>query len=199
MRACAGRGRGAAAGNHHAAAERRGDYCLALEALDVPLLTHRAGNSFMSDVYVCAKHAGFEELVRLLSRPDSSRVFNNTGESSSDEIPSGVRVSMAKRGNRQQLERMFSDPNAQVIRTLLKNPGSYRIRCAEAGIQEAGRGRCAAGGFSKQEMVVPLCREKSPCVEPVHAHRYRDENRAYAYGAGFTRCCRKPGPALMVV
>ena len=49
-----------------AAAERRGEYCLALEALDVPLLTSRAGNSFMSDVYVCAKCSGFEELVRLL-------------------------------------------------------------------------------------------------------------------------------------
>lgn len=105
-----------------AVAERRGEYCLALEALDVPLLTHRAGNSFMSEVYVCAKCSGFEELVCLLSRPDSSRVFNATGESSSDEIPSGVRVSMAKRGNRQQLERMFSDTNAQVIHTLLKNP-----------------------------------------------------------------------------
>lgn len=106
----------------NAAAERRGDYCLALEALDVPLLTRRAGNSFMSDVYVCAQRSGFEELVRLLSRPGSSRVFNNAGESSSDEIPSGVRVAMAKRGNRQQLEHMFSDTNPQVIRTLLKNP-----------------------------------------------------------------------------
>jgi len=104
------------------AAERRGDYCLALEALDVPLLTRRAGNSFMSDVYVCAKCSGFEELVRLLSRPDSSRVLNTAGERSADEIPSGVRVSMAKHGNRQQLERMFSDTNALVIRTLLKNP-----------------------------------------------------------------------------
>jgi hypothetical protein len=105
-----------------AAAERRGDYCLALEALDVGLLTRRAGNSFMSDVYVHAQQSGFEELVRLLSRPDSSRVFKNAGESSADEIPSGVRVAMAKRGNRDQLRRMFSDTNLQVIRTLLKNP-----------------------------------------------------------------------------
>ena len=104
------------------AAERRGDYCLALEALDVGLLTSRTGNSFMSDVYVHAQHAGFEELVRILSRPDSSRVFNNAGEESSDEIPSGVRVAMARSGNRDQLTRMFSDTNVQVIRTLLKNP-----------------------------------------------------------------------------
>ncbi len=105
-----------------AAAEHRGDYCLALEALDVGLLTRRAGNSFMSDVYVCAQHSGFEELIRLLSRPGSSRVFNDAGESSADEIPSGVRMSMAKRGNRDQLTRMFFDTNPQVIRTLLKNP-----------------------------------------------------------------------------
>lgn len=105
-----------------AAAEYRGDYSRALEALDVGLLTSKAGNSFMSDVYVCAKNAGFEELIRLLSRPDSSRVFDNTGENSADEIPSGVRVSMAKRGNRDQLTRMFADTNSQVIRTLLRNP-----------------------------------------------------------------------------
>ncbi len=105
-----------------AAAERRGDYCLALEALDVGLLTRKAGNSFMSDVYVCAQHSGFEELVRLLSRPGSSRVFNDAGESSSDEIPSGVRIAMAKSGNRDQLTRMFADTNPQVIRTLLQNP-----------------------------------------------------------------------------
>ena len=30
------------------AAEQRGDYCLALEALDVPSLTHKTCNSFMS-------------------------------------------------------------------------------------------------------------------------------------------------------
>ena len=104
------------------AAERKGNHCLLFEALDVSVLTRRAGNSFMSDVYVSAQHSGFEELVRLLSRPDSSRVFNNVGESSADEIPSGVRVAMAKRGNRDQLTRMFSDTNLQVIRTLLKNP-----------------------------------------------------------------------------
>jgi hypothetical protein len=104
------------------AAERNGNHCLLFEALDVSVLTRRAGNSFMSDVYVCAQRSGFEELVRLLSRPDSSRVFNNVGESSADEIPSGVRVAMAKSGNRDQLTRMFSDTNPQVIRTLLKNP-----------------------------------------------------------------------------
>jgi hypothetical protein len=105
-----------------AAATMRGNYSLALESLDVGLLTARMGNGFMSDVYVCAKNEGFEELVRLLLRPGSSRVFDTTGENSADEIPSGVRVSMAKRGNRDELARMFSDTNPQVIRTLLKNP-----------------------------------------------------------------------------
>jgi len=104
------------------AAARRGEYCLALEALSVPQLTHRAGNAFMSDVYVCAKTSGFEELVHLLLRPDSSRVFNNTGESGPDEIPSGVRVSMARSNNRHQISRMLSDTNPLVIRALLKNP-----------------------------------------------------------------------------
>ena len=80
------------------AAARKGNYSLLLEALDVGLLTRRAGNSFMSDVYVCAQRLGFEELVRLLSRPGSSRVFNDAGESSSDETPSGVRIAMAKCG-----------------------------------------------------------------------------------------------------
>jgi len=104
------------------AAERNGNHCLLFEALDVSVLTRRAGNNFMSDVYVSAQRSGFEELVRLLSRPDSSRVFNDARESSADEIPSGMRVAMAKGGNRDQLTRMFSDTNPQVIRTLLKNP-----------------------------------------------------------------------------
>ena len=105
-----------------AAAGQRGDYCLALEALDVPSLTHRTGNSFMSDVYRHAQNSGFEELVRILSRPAPSRVFDTSGENSSDEIPSGIRISRAKNGNRDQLTRMFSDTNPQVIRTLLENP-----------------------------------------------------------------------------
>lgn len=105
-----------------AASMMRGDYSLALESLDVGLLTGRMGNSFMSDVYVCAKTAGFEELVRLLLRPGSSRMLDNTGENRADEIPSGVRVSMAKRGNRDELARMFSDTNPRVIRALLQNP-----------------------------------------------------------------------------
>lgn len=105
-----------------AAAERRGDYCLALEAINVPLLTRMAGNAFMSDVYVHARRSGFDELVRILLRPDPSRVSSNAGEKRSDEIPSGMRVTMAKSGNRRQLERMFSDTNPLVIRALLKNP-----------------------------------------------------------------------------
>jgi len=105
-----------------AAAQQRGDYCLALEALNVPLLTRMAGNAFMSDVYMHAKRSGFEELVRILLRPDPSRVSSNVGEKSSDEIPSGMRISMAKSGNRQQFERLFADTNPLVIRTLLKNP-----------------------------------------------------------------------------
>lgn len=104
------------------ASVRRGDYCLVLEALSVPLLTRRAGNAFMSDVYVCAQHAGFDELVRILSRPGPSRHYDGADETGADELPSGVRVSMARSGNRQQLARMLSDTNALVIRTLLKNP-----------------------------------------------------------------------------
>jgi hypothetical protein len=105
-----------------AAAGQRGDYCLALDALDIAQLTDRAGNSFMSDVYVRAQREGFEELVRLLSRPGSSRVFDTTGEGSSDDVPSGVRVSMAKSGTRDQLTHMISDTDARVIHPLLKNP-----------------------------------------------------------------------------
>jgi len=105
-----------------AAAQQRGNYCLALEALNVPLLTSMVGNAFMSDVYVHARSSGYEELVQILLRPDPSRVSSNARAKSSDDIPSGIRISMAKSGNRQQLERLFSDTNPLVIRTLLKNP-----------------------------------------------------------------------------
>jgi len=104
------------------AAGRRGDYGLALEALSVPQLTLRAGNAFMSDVYVCARQSGFEELLRILSRPGPGRACDEKQENGQDEIPSGVRVAMARSGNRQQLGRMLADTNPLVIRTLLKNP-----------------------------------------------------------------------------
>ncbi len=104
------------------AAARRGGYCLVLEALSVPQLTLRAGNAFMSDVYVAARQAGFEELLRILSRPGLGRACDDRHETGADEIPSGVRVAMARSGNRQQLSRMLSDTNPLVIRTLLNNP-----------------------------------------------------------------------------
>jgi len=101
---------------------RRGGFCLALEALNVPLLTSRAGNAFMSDVYTHARHAGFEELVRILSRPATSRVCKDAPEGFAEDIPPGVRVSMARSGNRNQLARMLADTHPLVIRALLKNP-----------------------------------------------------------------------------
>jgi hypothetical protein len=104
------------------AASRRAGFCLALEALSVPQLTRRAGNPFMSDVYMYARHSGFEELVKILSRPGPSRALTDTHSETPDDIPSGVRVSMARSGNRRQLERMLSDTNPLVIRALLKNP-----------------------------------------------------------------------------
>jgi len=105
-----------------AARVRRGGYCLALEALSVPLLTRRAGNAFMSDMYTCARQSGFEDLVRILSRPPASRVSSDAPADGADEIPSGMRVSMARSGNRHQLARLLSDTNPLVIRELLKNP-----------------------------------------------------------------------------
>ncbi len=104
------------------AASRRAGFCLALESLSVPLLTRRAGNPFMSDVYMYARQSGFEELVKILSRPGPSRACDDTHETGQDEIPSGVRVAMARSGTRQQLGPMLSDTNPLVIRALLKNP-----------------------------------------------------------------------------
>jgi hypothetical protein len=104
------------------AAGRRGDYGLALEALSVPQLTLRAGNAFMSDVYVCARQSGFEELLRILSRSGPGRAYDEKQETGQDEIPSGVRVSMARSGNRQKLACLLADTNPLVIRALLKNP-----------------------------------------------------------------------------
>lgn len=105
-----------------AAAQRRGAYGLVLEALNVPLLTRTAGNAFMSDVYMYAKRSGFEELVRILLRPPASRVCGDMPDQAADEVPSGVRVAMARSGDRQQLARLISDSHPLVIRALLKNP-----------------------------------------------------------------------------
>jgi hypothetical protein len=98
----------------------KGDYSLALDALNVPFLTQQAGNPFMSDLYVAAQAGGFGELLDLLLRYPASRHGEQQGPAS--DVPAGVRVSMAKRLNRQQLARMLTDTNPLVIRTLLKNP-----------------------------------------------------------------------------
>lgn len=103
------------------ASRRKGPYCLALDALSVPVLTQRAGNPFMSDVYTAAREQGFDELVSLLSRPEASRTSDQDAHLQED-LPAGVRVSRAKTLNRNELARMLADTDPRVIRTLLQNP-----------------------------------------------------------------------------
>jgi hypothetical protein len=103
------------------ASRRKGPYCLALDALSVPLLKQRMGNPFMSDLYTAARDQGFEELVSLLSRPDARRIADQEAGPQED-LPAGVRVSRAKTLNRNELARMLADTDPRVIRTLLQNP-----------------------------------------------------------------------------
>ena len=103
------------------ASRRKGPYCLALDALSVPLLTQRMGNPFMSDLYTAAQDKGFDELVSLLSRPEASRTTDQEPDPQED-FPAGVRVSRAKKLKGTELARMFADSNPRVIRALLQNP-----------------------------------------------------------------------------
>jgi hypothetical protein len=103
------------------ASRRKGPYCLALDALSVPLLTQRMGNPFMSDLYTAARDQGFEELVSLLARHEASRTADQEAEPQ-DDLPAGVRMSRAKTLNRNELARMLADTDPRVIRTLLQNP-----------------------------------------------------------------------------
>jgi len=103
------------------ASRDKGDYCLLLDALNVPLLAARLGNPFMSEVYTAAQDGGFDELVSILSRPEASRCAEQEPEPQ-DELPSGVRISRAKQLRGPQLVRMFADTDPRVIRAVLQNP-----------------------------------------------------------------------------
>lgn len=103
------------------ASRNKGDYCLLLDALNVPLLADRLGNPFMSEVYTVAQDRGYEELASILSRPEPSRSSDQEPEQQ-DDLPSGVRVSRAKKLRGSQLVRMFADTDPRVICAVLLNP-----------------------------------------------------------------------------
>ena len=103
------------------ASRDKGDYCLLLDALNVPLLATRLGNPFMREIYSVAQVEGFEELAGILSRPEASRSADQEPEPQ-DDLPSGVRISRAKQLRGPQLVRMFADTDPRVIRAVLQNP-----------------------------------------------------------------------------
>ena len=104
------------------ASDHKEKYLTALDCIDVPTITKRLGNPFMSDIYDYAKRNSLQSLVSFLLRPHPVRIYQETQQNSKDTIPSGVRISLSKSNNRLQIDTLMNDSNPMVIRTLLKNP-----------------------------------------------------------------------------
>ncbi|MFC1592157.1 hypothetical protein ACFL43_06505 [Thermodesulfobacteriota bacterium] len=97
------------------------DCCLALACIDIPAITEKLGNAFMSEIYDAARRKEYGDVVKLLLRPPASRTCE-AEEPLPNELPAGVRISRSKTQDPVQIDTFINDSSPMVIRTLLRNP-----------------------------------------------------------------------------
>jgi len=98
-----------------------------ISVVDIPNLSRVIGHGKMSAIYLLAQERGYEDVVRILSRPTAVRRRQKKDEEvpvdpEMEYVPLGVRKSLAKGQVRKYLDRLLLDQDPSVVANILLNP-----------------------------------------------------------------------------